>query len=1086
MKIKKLTLYKTKLDYDYNNVIDSGKNYELTKREYKENILDAFYSPLSIYNGDAKSGREKDGELTISIARDYETLRNYNYAVIENENGFNFYFITSIDGENDSETPITFLSLKRDAWSNNIDIITDKTIEDRNNIIRSHRPRWYTDGGLFYPYYYITGDVKNVNKLSTVSFLFPNGSSSYVVWLGFRVSGDAYYGTVDAGGTQATGIPVHGLGNKFDAIAPVFYTPIAILNGFTDGIPNYIFNFTCDGTAINNSSTAKLRDIFDLTSDYFLEGFLTLHPPFSYSSNASSVTTSGALHRSDYGLFFSYEKPVAGEDGKPVNTTFFKQIYNNNKNIQIYYDVASTQSYKTLTYNYTNKISGFSASGSTGSKLFNVDSDYNEVKDLDPRIYCSPYVEIALKIGALSIPINIVYNRTQLKAVINNGMKKEPTITTYLNNQIISAYQNITNTGAIPTSGDKWQNTEMVQGLKATASVIQGIIGGIQGGGALGGVMGGLSSIWGASVNNALDTAVTAGTAEGASQPSTLSSDNIMRHVPQLIITQAQSQEELNDIMGQIYLYGYRYPVIGSVKSNNRIWFDYCQTENCILSEIPNNRDRKELENAFNRGITKWHYNDGFGINVKFDKRKNNIEREWVSAIDAQMAFKFFDSKQPLHNFGTSGSAITAELNSGILTEYGIEAKDNNNAIIIDHALSFGNYNVLQLKITKPPKKWSNCVIANFGNIWKLRTSATYNGFKFAYQDGDGTVVYNPANPDDIIGKTISIQYHTADGSYYSTLLKVYIDNTEVYSANFQASTSTWQKTYLMNNCEGMIMSAHYGTVLNDTVNDEWIAKHQIPGTTAPQYTVTIQYNAGADSKTDTMKKYMGTYTVGDLVNDIPANYDIETITVNGEEKTLADTITITGNTVITVTCKKSYELTTTANKQYINTLITPRPGIRVRFNCKIGYSSDNNIFGAIDDTVANRFNAYLYTTTDLYYYTSAGFPGTNITAWRDDYNEYETKADGLYINGIRRIEQTAPINAYNLPIYIFNCNKNNSRRGLTNIGTSMKFFYIYDSDGTLLFKGDAAEDNNGTPCMYDSISNKYFYLDGTNKLKEV
>ena len=48
-----------------------------------------------------------------------------------------------------------------------------------------------------------------------------------------------------------------------------------------------------------------------------------------------------------------------------------------------------------------------------------------------------------------------------------------------------------------------------------------------------------------------------------------------------------------------------------------------------------------------------------------------------------------------------------------------------------------------------------------------------------------------------------------------------------------------------------------------------------------------------------------------------------------------------------------------------------------------------------------------------------------------------------------------------------------------------MKFFYIYDSDGTLLFKGDAAEDNNGVLCMYDSISNKYFYLDGTNKLKE-
>ena len=280
-------------------------------------------------------------------------------------------------------------------------------------------------------------------------------------------------------------------------------------------------------------------------------------------------------------------------------------------------------------------------------------------------------------------------------------------------------------------------------------------------------------------------------------------------------------------------------------------------------------------------------------------------------------------------------------------------------------------------------------------------------------------------------------------------------------------------------------MSAHYGTVLNNTVNDEWIAKHQIPGTTAPQYTVTIQYNAGADSKTDTMKKYMGTYTVGDLVNDIPANYDIETITVDGNEKTLTDTITITGNTVITVTCKKSYKLTTTATTQYINTLITPRPGIRVKFNALIG-NTGNNIFGAMDNSTANRCAAYLYNRAELYYYTSNGYPYTGMSNDdKNNYNEYETKADGLYINGIKRIAQTNPINAYNLPIYIFNCNLNNSLRSDTAVGMSMKFFYIYDSDGTLLFKGDAAEDNNGVLCMYDSISNKYFYLDGTNKPKE-
>lgn len=280
-------------------------------------------------------------------------------------------------------------------------------------------------------------------------------------------------------------------------------------------------------------------------------------------------------------------------------------------------------------------------------------------------------------------------------------------------------------------------------------------------------------------------------------------------------------------------------------------------------------------------------------------------------------------------------------------------------------------------------------------------------------------------------------------------------------------------------------MSAHYGTVLSDTVNGEWIAKHQIPGPTAPQYTVTIQYNAGTDSKTDTIKKYMGTYTVGDIVNDIPANYDIETITVDGQEKTLTDTITITGNTVITVTCKKSYKLTTTATTQYINTLITPRPGIRVKFNALIG-NTGYNIFGAMDNSTANRCAAYLHNGAELYYYTSNGYPYTGMSNDdKNNYNEYETKADGLYINGIKRIAQGNPINTYNLPIYIFNCNLNNGLRNDTAVGMSMTFFYIYDSDGTLLFKGDAAEDNNGVLCMYDSISNKYFYLDGTNKLKE-
>ena len=146
----------------------------------------------------------------------------------------------------------------------------------------------------------------------------------------------------------------------------------------------------------------------------------------------------------------------------------------------------------------------------------------------------------------------------------------------------------------------------------------------------------------------------------------------------------------------------------------------------------------------------------------------------------------------------------------------------------------------------------------------------------------------------------------------------------------------------------------------------------------------------------------------------------------------------------------------------------------------------------AVNNYIASRCNGYLSMNILCgdnewgYYYTSNGYPYTGMSNDdKNNYNEYETKADGLYINGIKRIAQGNPISTFNLPIYIFNCNLNNSLRNNTAVGMSMKYFYIYDSDGTLLFKGDAAEDNNGVLCMYDAVSNKYFYLDGTNKPKE-
>ena len=49
------------------------------------------------------------------ITKDYTELLNYNYVCINNENKNYFYFITNMIGLNDSENPITEITLKRDV-----------------------------------------------------------------------------------------------------------------------------------------------------------------------------------------------------------------------------------------------------------------------------------------------------------------------------------------------------------------------------------------------------------------------------------------------------------------------------------------------------------------------------------------------------------------------------------------------------------------------------------------------------------------------------------------------------------------------------------------------------------------------------------------------------------------------------------------------------------------------------------------------------------------------------------------------------------------------------------------------------------
>ena len=77
--------------------------------------------------------------------------------------------------------------------------------------------------------------------------------------------------------------------------------------------------------------------------------------------------------------------------------------------------------------------------------------------------------------------------------------------------------------------------------------------------------------------------------------------------------------------------YGVEFNEIGNVYENFRRFYDYVQTNNCSLPSIPYNFARKEIESAFDRGVTKWHIDnyqalDDFSNRDYVDYNINNYQ----------------------------------------------------------------------------------------------------------------------------------------------------------------------------------------------------------------------------------------------------------------------------------------------------------------------------------------------------------------------------------------------------------------------------------------------------------------------------
>lgn len=164
MVVKEIFLLKTPLDDSYKNVIDF--NFDVITYHPNETPKEMLYNLMvgnfdNMYLQINNRGFKKSVDLTsITIPKEYIEIRDYNYCIIvtdylDEQDAPLFYFINNIVSENDSlNSPSCTLTLKWDAWSNNINEITNSN--SQNTIEQGHYRNYdglslNSPSPLFYP-----------------------------------------------------------------------------------------------------------------------------------------------------------------------------------------------------------------------------------------------------------------------------------------------------------------------------------------------------------------------------------------------------------------------------------------------------------------------------------------------------------------------------------------------------------------------------------------------------------------------------------------------------------------------------------------------------------------------------------------------------------------------------------------------------------------------------------------------------------------------------------------------------------------------------------------------------------------------
>ena len=626
MKISSVTLLKTPLDSGYNNVFDDYPSFS-----YYNNFLVQNY-PIIYIGGDlVKASRNnKDGYLILTLNKKYFDIKDYNYAYITRDEGrYVYYFIIGIEEENSNDTsPVVKLTLKYDAFTNNRSNLIDSTISDENHILtRTYEDTIIMNNKLL-PYYLTDEKPYTLIDKSTE---YPLGTK--VLWAKLSVKNDINviidYDTTHTQNTQVK-LPqtYKNSALKYTNNILVYYVPIGV---FENG---KLINFYRD-CYLKLGAIDPIDGVYKEQLRYFRSFVATIdgHETFNNFYTASdSVLSIELTYFAPYDYYF-VDEPQTGEHLVIINiaeslvnyadSLYGLRLYTNS--LVFIRDGSSPicYNYYTLGNIIDNEcfVLGYDSLKDSEELLINCCDELprpptrseDAVKSVlyTPRYYLPPYKTKTLEIGETEIPLTPISVDYEYKVDFQLNSSFSTLYKHGLRNIIQTRkYASLPSGGQMPLSIDSAQFYLRNNGSQIIARAIHSHIPNIST----------MMKDWRVGLaETAINVAENAGNsiaqyvdADRKSDMYTMPSNNGMENIiyQDIPIVRNYDVKELSDILkilSKLHHNGININREERVKINFHKTFDYVQTQNCHLPNIPNYSEREEIEKAYDRGITRWH-----------------------------------------------------------------------------------------------------------------------------------------------------------------------------------------------------------------------------------------------------------------------------------------------------------------------------------------------------------------------------------------------------------------------------------------------------------------------------------------------